>query len=1135
MYARHEAETAPHYRARITEAYERLVGPMPEHRVRGRVTPLRVEEAARIGAQLEQLFPPNIVDMLLQEQAERRVDPRVASYDTQVNEVRRLGFTPAELSNKATAARRAGDKAGFNRFFALAAVARTVMQRDEPNIARNAEVMGPFALMSDVGEKRAPPSREQYDAMFARLGVAQGVLRMSSQNAYGWSNMHGFGPGNPIFAPGDYARFYSIWSALQADRDYEYGNIDATPRAHAGEIVFELQAIPDARRARGAGMWDGAKNCALELLSARFANKAKELSKIQLAADGGFYQAQAFEVAKILKRNVRVEDRCGGAMYKTTKPDGSFIYNGRTRGVLIPPVVIVDFDQHAVEKDAIPQPDLDGELVVTDSLDFFAIKAEFGNDCRVWHGGESTAFVEASNSIGEKRRSLVLRKRKVFEQVEARAHELGVENFKLTASPFGVEAKVWRNQNGFHCTPSATLDLWKAAQFYPVPYCSGRGELLACGIWMPEYGRTIDLNHAYESAPRVTSRALFEQYGFPMVGEHGNSPGFIIENPPIDILQKTGLVVVTLDLEKAHPWVRFCVRGTSRGVYTTMRIASWLAAGAIAPPVIELAVITAKHFPELARPDGALWCTPNNDGTSVLCCDDTELKRWGAKVIGRLVPSVDAKTSTSYVYIIDDAEAASVINTLREANELQGFEHIKKNSTVIPKSDAGWEADFDLRIQLAEGVWKIGRRNVEAARGSFHTYAYFLDYCACAVDAEIFKHPWETVLRIKTDSITLAVGEAFSAAIDIGDAPGQWKYVETSGRVPDYPAMPARAVPELPAANTPYWEPLFSGKPVMVEKPPGYGKTTLVTGKLLGTDNHVILTPTRKMRRQYVALGHKAYTWQWALKPGAEFRPELVRIPWGSIVYIMEVGVWDGESASLLLPWLVNHHGCIIVMDGDRKQMKPVVGTLPWTFLDGWATTLQWDAKDWRSKDEGLAEFKLELRTMTTNREVFKAIAEKVGADTYASFLEQWHPRDFVYAAIHDVRNQFHKDLARVHREKYPAEPLRIRYSERSKERSGEEEFIALTDEVPATADIAYTTTYSSCQGETASAYDDGYLPKIWLVTFFCGEHFENAAYVAATRNERFSQLRIISGQLPDGVYHGRQYADGRADITAEL
>ena len=80
--------------------------------------------------------------------------------------------------------------------------------------------------------------------------------------------------------------------------------------------------------------------------------------------------------------------------------------------------------------------------------------------------------------------------------------------------------------------------------------------------------------------------------------------------------------------------------------------------------------------------------------------------------------------------------------------------------------------------------------------------------------------------------------------------------------------------------------------------------------------------------------------------------------------------------------------------------------------------------------------------------------------------------------------------------------PKRIRYNDKSKERSGEIDYIGLNEPIPKNADLAYTSTFHVCQGLTVG--------KIWLcddrVTGWC----PGAIYVGITRVERMAQLGLL-------------------------
>lgn len=961
-------------------------------------------------------------------------------------------------------------------------------------------ILGPFRV------KKEPPSRREVTRGIpldwygheAFLEVSLGAKVRGREGVIQWGDWEPL-RGDSTFTVFDRARFYALWVALHAERWYKNDF-----------IRFRLSLLPE--EGEEFVVRHGGLNCAIQLLAARFPSRAHALKKIKIPEDGGFRAEQAMEAAKILKLNVVIKDRLGHEMWRSTKPDGTFLYNGVKHGKPVPPVVIYDYDGHALEDK--PEPpkskDLTVSLVDFDPTNYNKLREQFGLLSRVWprQGG---AIVERFMDT-----SIFVRQRKGYEAVEKRANELGVEDYKMIASPFGVEFQAWKAKNEFRATPELLSELWRAAALHPVPYCTGQKEA----------GLTADINSAYEHCPKVGARDLYEHYGMP------DADGMIaVKEPPVEILRQTGLVVATLDLEKCHPWIRHQVK-VKRGVFTTMRLHTWVELGAAVIESIELAIVARKYYPSLERPEAASWEPPSSCLPYGTPYEEKNVRHWARPAIGRLVPSQDAGTSVDWLYTTDDAEAAALVHGLKKDGLLGGYEYVTSAKAEVVTDDydkllaeiaevladlgAGQQGPEKEKeeAELTRGFHRIGMKKTGPVKSAcYHAYAYYIDYTGIVIDREILKHEWKDIVKVKTDSISLVKNVKFSEDVVIDAAPGHWKYEKYGKQM--YSEQEPRTVPALDTIKAgDYWAPLASETPMAIlEAPPGYGKTTTCR-KNLKDYPHVTLVPTRKMRKQFLKDNEheKVYTWQWALRPRKSFVPEAVRIPRGSIVYIVEVGTWDRAWAEEALTWLIEEHKCRIIADGDRKQMPPYDGVSPWRWLDEWkhATILGCGDTDYRSKTEELAAFKLELRASTTNDQVIGKIAERVGATSYGAFLEEWHPRDYVYITTNKMRDRFHEDLGRLHAEKYPDAPKRIRYTEASKAKSGEEEFIAIDDPIPQDAKLAYTTTYSSCQGETAGVGEDGIRPRVWLV-----QHkfrmFENAVYVGATRVEVESQWGVVT------------------------
>jgi len=972
---------------------------------------------------------------------------------------------------------------------------------------------------TEVKKARAP-TREEITRYFAHDDFGETMLfqfrTQGEKMRTVWQTWAGADPTIYIFGNESYKRFYTWWRAMETSHWYD-----------GLEVQMRFCKIPE--EIADISNYHGEENCAIAVLSGLYKSKSWELKKMRLEADGGFRYKQAMEAAKIVKRNVELRNQLGHTIYLTKRDDGTPLYQGKTKGKTVPPIVLYSYDQHAVaEMPARPDvKKLDVVPVEYSTEDYWAVKGYFGPLAKLWPLGGEAAVVERWMDT-----PLLIRSEARYEAVKARAEELGVDEYKLIGSPFGVEVKAWTRQNGFEPTV-AYKELWQAANFYPIPYSNLKVKI----------GKTVDLNSAYESCAVAGGAAadLLEQYGFP------SSEGMIaVRSPPEEVLERTGMVVAVLDLDKCHPWVQYLARGAPRGAYTTMRLKAWKDAGAVVIVALELAVIAKKRRPACARPEGARWTPPNakkglpfgkelspkeGDSEKKKAKKKDQLRHWGRQAIGRLIPNPENGSSFSYVYSTSQAEAGSMVHGLISEGRLGSYEYVRKALPPAPaKSHEEVEAEIisvleelcgtgeqpeapEHHFDEFEGYHKIGIREDGAKNSCYHAHAYFLDYTAIVVDREIFRHPWESIARVATDCITLAEGHEFSSSVRIGTGVGEWK-VAKHKKIEYDQFKPRPELPDLALFKAvDYWEPLLNDAPTVFEGPPGYGKTYHCLSRLEGVD-HVVLTPTRKMRRAILrdspAPGRHAFTWHWALKPGKKFDPVLVKVSRGSILYFPEIGTWDAAIAKEIIPWLIEHHGCTIIADGDRRQMAPAEGESPWRWLDAVATFVPWFGTDHRSKTPELAAFKMKLRELRTNRAVFNAITAAIGETYYEGFLEEWHPRDYVYCARLTTRTRITEDLCRVHREKYANALVRIRYGEANKSRCGEEEYIPLGAPVPATADVEYVSTYSSCQGETASADENKRLPKVWLVDNRVTEFFANAVYVGATRVEQMAQLGVV-------------------------
>ena len=1050
-FTRGLAESLAHYRARIVDAWETYVGKVKEYRTRGRKVPAPIAALNAMASSLSYLEDIGIIRI--------RVDNCVYAGPYALTRVKRGRRRPA------------------------------------PPPSRGA-LLGSFR-----GERTDSPYL--LEVRFEHPAAVH-------KEAPTWTRWESALEGD-VLAPADWRRFFSLWKAIQSAEAAGSG-------AGAQKVEFRFCPLPDVALARLYEGFHGEENCAIKLLAAQFPAKSHLLKKVKLTPTGGFSEEQTYEVARILRRNVEVRNLLDAPMTSTTKPDGSPLYAGTRRGAPVPPVVVYLSDGHMVE--ALPEMPLSVEmelrLVDHDCADALRLKREFGALSRVWPIRDG-AVVERWHD-----KPLLVRTRSTYEGVEKRAHELSVENYRLMGSVFGVECRAWSEQNGFRPTRFAR-ELWAAGITYETPYCTGG-----------EGGLTADLNSAYEACPKVGARDYYERYGMPLAG---GMVAFrdIPEESMGEALACTGLAVVSLDLEGCHPWVRHIARGRPEGVYTTMRLQMWVESGAARIAHMYLLVVAKKGYPSLDAPEGLLAAPP---GGRLRPGHADNSKDWVREAIGRLAPGAKSQTSMTKYYTTDAPEAASLVHSLASM-ELLGEYHYITPAREAPSTDEDLEAllrDFHAEepAEPAEeaqgGFHVIGalQRGLPAS-ACYHVRAYYLDYCGIVVDREVFAHPWEDIVKVKTDSITLAPGKEFSSGVVFGDSKGQWKaetYEPQDYGTYDAKEFPAAEVARVLAASTEYWTPLAGSDPVVVlEAPPGYGKThkCLEVANALGRKRCTVLVPTRKMRRAF-RRDHpelRVVTWQWALRPDSRkgFDPAGVysRLGGSQLLYIPEIGTWDSAWVEEVLPWLIGEYDCRVLADGDRRQMPPYEGEKPWAYLEAEHRVIDFStqSRDWRSKEEGLADLKMTLRWCEDNHGAIGVLGGRRGYHQYERFLAEWHPRDYVYITTHEMRKTVHEDLGAVHARKWPDQPVRVRYGETSPEKSGEEEYIGLGDAIPRGAELAYSLTYSSCQGETAGPDETGRSPKLWLFYHKVHARYENCVYVGATRAEYESQLEVV---LPPGV-----------------
>lgn len=946
--------------------------------------------------------------------------------------------------------------------------------------------------------------------------------------------------GTKLFKPSkasDLNEIYEILRAITQNRQGSYDDYD--------KYALRWQVLPQGSgTARHRDATRGSKeNCVVRILSARFPSQAGALRRIALE-DGAWGQAQDRIASNILKRNIECRDELDQPMWKV----------GSYRETKAPPVVYYGKGGHALQTlPARMHPDrvcLVPDSVKQENL-YATVHAAFGGSVLVFPVGAGIQIQIETNTVPD---VVAVRGRESWEEVCKRAEELEIpeKDVRSISAPFGVETLAWRRRCGFESTGPVVRDFVEAANLFPIPYFS---HLPPDAVAPHGY----DMNLAYFSSPEATG-ATWERYGFP-AGE-----GVVVDEPGLAVLERTGFVLA--ELEVLHPWVAVQLRvpegSVTRQHLGTMRLASWVSRGWVRVMRIERAVLYVPSWPAAASVPLA--------GTS---WPEDKRKHWGRVAVGRLV----AKSESDYIlcpnareamelcYRLNDAGRLESVEKFWPALDIEGLDELMEEMGVTVPASADERAEareaelfkvsqsllveaalaellqeppddgFEARAQefcesadreaagLADDepgyVYKIGVKG--EAHGCAHVHGYYLDYTAIRLEDQIAAHEWSAIAKLRTDSILLVKGESYGD-IDEGPGPGQWKKERGYTDMP-YASVTPRPVPEpsaaLLAAARGWWAPLAD--PVhFVEGPAGFGKTTKCLDSL--PPGSVMLTPTHKLRRKYrrERPGLPINTWQYVLWPGKKFDPVAadMRLPFCiSVVYFTEALTIPKNQLQPMLEYLRGKN-IRVIMDGDRMQMRPYDGEFAAAWMDSEIRDgrigYTWFAdKDYRSVDADTASLKAGLRGLS-NEAAMARLTQSGFRSSYEAFLQDWHPRDYVLITTNLMRDRVHVDLARIHAEKYPDELMRIRYSYKNKARSGEEEFVPLGTPMRDHASLAYSITYSVCQGDTIVAP-----ARVWMFDHRLGGKFMGAVYVGATRVRDQAQLSVVTPPDESGDDYG--------------
>lgn len=818
------------------------------------------------------------------------------------------------------------------------------------------------------------------------------------------------------------------------------------------------------------------QNCAVKLLSERYTSLKDKIANIKLNPDGGFGKDQMTQVAKIIRKNVIMNNPFGTMLLKS---DTSYKTD----------VVIYDVDAHAYNH-IVEYPHQIDEVKIMDSFNYCDIKKLYGDsDYMIYACNEGFALSNGS-------RSFAIRRTDIFNDIQNRARELGytdIKDYATLKNAFGVEFKKFREINDIKNTNFAT-SLWQQSNMNTSPYCKDYGDEapVESKNWM-----TADMNSAYESFKNCE---MYQQYGFP---HHDCNRAFI--NPDFDILNETGISVVNVNLEKSHPWVRHRINYQTKVVLPNVILKFW--GDRIAIENIELGIVAPKYMCELKRPENAKY---NTDGTRAWVYEHENTyknsKSWFRQAAGRLI-SNESKTQT--IYVKNHSEAVNIIREAKNRNILKAYKYTSANPIKIKPLNItltleenyrtsgfnGTLEEYCEEVKNYDGYYTISIKDNKLT-GAFHIHSYILAYCHIQIDKEVFAHDFDHIQKVLVDSITIS--EPFTNYITDNIEPeviGKWKYEKF--RYYQYcPPQPHTVTIDVENIGV-YTKYLASSTPnlTILHAPPGHGKTFTCLN-LIKNHRHIILSVTRKMAKKFKNEGFSALTRKFALNPYGAFDGVNMNLPKNVLIYVPEIGFWELEEAKPCIEWLLQHNYSIL-SDGDRSQMLPVNGTSAWDYFDKNHTVVDFVSEDYRSKDEETKQLKREIRGLT-NAEII----EKIGTKKIEYLLENWHPDDYIYSSTHEIRQYLHKKLNEIYEEKYQGIPKRYIYTSKNK-LSGEEVY-ELTQ--PEGTELAFCQTYNSCQGDTAELHRN-----VYLISDNTSEFFKNAIYVGATRIQKLSQLHIIS------------------------
>eukprot|EP00666_Eupelagonemidae_sp_cell4sb_P000898 gene898-23480_t len=295
---------------------------------------------------------------------------------------------------------------------------------------------------------------------------------------------------------------------------------------------------------------------------------------------------------------------------------------------------------------------------------------------------------------------------------------------------------------------------------------------------------------------------------------------------------------------------------------------------------------------------------------------------------------------------------------------------------------------------------------------------------------------------------------------------------------------------------------------------------------MLDKMKYIVLTPTIALARKKRAEYPEINTMHWqgyfgASHPSEEWKnrdSKITRNQKACIVVIDEVYTWNDSDITEFVGYLYEQ-GATIIFVGDDKQIKPFNGKDNTKVIDYWT---DYDCpeltKDWRSKDDETTEFKDSIRGLKEDA-ALQEIVNNVGWTSWEEFLEKWTPSALVYATTRVLNEFITRELGKVHRKKFPDEPIPYEFLEDVKvclnchddhcghakqHYKGDVVHVPIGEDAPPKSKLAYTSTVHKCLGDSVTnhvyVFDDRN-SSAWC---------QNGLYVAVTRIVELEQLDVV-------------------------